>query len=543
MPDMQEIDFRGGSGGAREPDETVEDVGFHAHEPHPANPTVTAKAGAEGEGSKRTVELTRAAAAVSAKADALLASITEKDEADHFDATAYENMMVELSETNEDLKAAMEYDRRAGNDRERESHGPVANMDGKQMEADFRRAFYTGLRMCIEGEARGISLANRRPEEVQPGEEQGNYVSLRKGSNDILYLGEIAKTVPEMMPDLSLGAVSHDELSRFDAADSLSTDAGAPLGIIYGDVAEQNMEFLGAFCQPALTDVWYRLDRLDGAGKDLQDIDIPRINRKLTAGQATENADMTEDHSSYDEVVFSSNSIDLARNIPKKYMQKTQLFNFMQQEMIPTHQAITRLREQFIITGDGSRSVPATEGKPKGYLTALDEDANADIGVARSTANTEAGFRGTVANLDTAVNTLDVGYRGNPSTALVMHPTIWGYFSGLRSDNLRELAPFNERIDRSTMNLMLGIMGTFDGYSKVVLHPQYDTVLNAAGKIMFSYGPLKAYTFVTTDFIWVFSSEANVKKRGNYFAGYTYDDGNLRWTNVGAPVGLLAKTV
>ena len=530
--ELQEIDFRAPSKGTQE----VFRGGTAGRE------DITSAIPTGDEGGKVTIDLRRAAEAEQSRVAELIASVANKGEADAFDAKAWEDGFVELAEINEKLEAALETDRRASNDRRREGNGPVKDMDAKEMQKDFQRAWYKAVQMCFDGEATGVSLCNRRVNEVPEGDAQGNYVALEQGRNGILYLGEKVDAYEFEMPDMERGAISHAELSRFDAADSASTDAGAPLGIIYGDVAEQNMEFLGAFCQPEITDVWYRQDRLDGAGKDLKDIDIPRVNKKLTAGQAQENDNMTEDHTTYDEVVFSANSVDLGRNIPKKYRQKTQLFDFMAQEMIPTHQAITRLREEFIITGDGSRTSNTAEGKPRGYLTALDALTGNDISVVRSTANTQAGFKGKVEDLEAAINKLDVGYRGNPSCSFVMHADVWGWFSSLRSDELRQISPVLNRMDESTRNLMLGLLGNFDMTNKVILHPQYDNVLNAANKIVFSYGPTKAYTFVTTDFIWVFSGDINVKRRGDYFAGYTYDDGDIRWTSVGAPVGLLGKT-
>lgn len=540
---LETIDYEASLG----QDEEELDIGdsFEGSDAPPADPPQEQPprlpANLKGTSQMSSMSLRRAAEAASAKIDHFFSSITERGDADHFDAVELENRAVELAQRNVELKKQLEYERRASNDSDRESSGPMHSTDADQFRADFKRALEKAVGMCLAGEARSFSLANRRPNVVKAGQPQGSRVSLLMDSGRGLHLGEIADTYRERLPDISQGVVSHDEMARFDSA-MATTDAGAPLGIIYEDYAEEDRAFFGSLTNPEITDVWYRMDRLDGAGADLKDVDLPLRNKRLTAGQATENADMTEDDSLYDEVVFSANSVDLARNISNKYRQKTQIFNFMAQEMIPTLQAVERKCENLLLLGDGSRTTSGREGQPKGYWTALDALTGNDVAITRSTANTRAGFKGKVEDIEDTINKIDVGYRGYGSLSLVMHPDIWGYLSSLRSDQLREMAPFMERVSTDTRNFMLGIMGHFDGYVRILLHPDANNVLNAANKIAWSLGPTKAYRYVTTDLIYVFDESVNRKKRGQYFAVYRYDDGDLGWTSIGAPVGILAQT-
>lgn len=528
---LKDIDFNAAAGS--EPDEV--DIGSEA------SAGIALKDNSAG---KSSAELSREAAAVSAKLDELIKSVVEKDDADHFDAAAFENITVELAQRNKGLQEALEFERRGSNDRDRESAGPVDLKDKDQVRADFIRGWEKAVGMCLEGEARSISLANRRFEIVDDGDVQNDRIALKSDRRGNLHLGEICQSYEDRAPTVYNGAVSATEMARFDSAIA-STDAGAPLGIIYEEYAEEDRAFFGSLANPSVSDVWYRQERLDGAGRDLKDIDLPVRNKRLTAGQSTENEDMHEDDSTYDDVTFSANSIDLGRQIPNKYRQKTQIYNFMAQEMIPTMQAVERKCEELLLVGDGSRTTGGgspVEGQPKGYWTALDALTGNDVSITRSTANTRAGFKGKVEDIEDTINKLDVGYRGYQSLSMVMHPDIWGYLSSLRSDQFREMAPFMDRVNESTRDFMLGIMGHFDGYVRILVHPNANTTLNAANNIAWSVGPTKAFRFVTTDIITVFSSETGVKKRGEYFAVYRYDDSDLSWTSVGAPVGILAKT-
>ena len=505
-------------------------------------PTKVHAKATEETGSAQTIELKRKMKAVTARIKDIKTAVV--DEGKDFNSDEFVANMAELIEAGAELDAAEDNDRRAANDRRRDSEGPVADpLDAKQVQNDVERATFKAIRMCLDGQADGFTLTNRRIREVPEGETRSGKIALTNTPDRILEIGEVQTAYGYEMPYGEVkGAVSHKALARFDGT-SASTDAGAPLGIIFGDQAEQDMRFFGSLESPQISDVWYRTQRADGAGQNLQDIDIPQVNNVLTAGQSTENADMTEDDTDYTEVKFGANSIDLAKNLSHRYAQKTQLYDFVEQEMKPVYQGLKRLTESLLVTGDGSDGTSSREGQPKGYLTALDALTGNDISVTKSTANSQVGFKGTIQNLEDAMNTLDVGYRGSGSVSFIMNQAVWGYFSSLRSDELRQISPFLDRMSEETKNLMLGIMGNFDVTNRIVLHPNYPKDLTGVGTVVFSYGPTQAFTVVDTGYIWVFSKEINVKKRGDYLAGYRYIDSDLRWTSIGAPVGLLGKTV